>query len=263
MAQQHIIIGTPPAGLDGDTGRVAFEKTEANFNELFGASKGMIVGLRLERAAVNAIRVSAGAAHIESSNQLLALPADTTTSGALAANTWYHVYLFESAGAAAVELVTTAPGNPYSGTARSKSTDANRRFLGSAKTNAVGALYNFVHSVASGKVLYQENISPAPFSVVSGSATSPTTVSCAAVVPPSSKIAILTCNNNDPAVTVLLGNSDSPPQSSPFAFVDSCPASRTISSDFPLNAAQEFQYTFISAPSGNFVARVRGYTFER
>lgn len=36
MAQQHISIGTPPSGLDGDTGRVAFEKTEANFTELYG-----------------------------------------------------------------------------------------------------------------------------------------------------------------------------------------------------------------------------------
>lgn len=36
MAQQHIILGTPPSGVDGDTDRGAWTKAEANFNELYG-----------------------------------------------------------------------------------------------------------------------------------------------------------------------------------------------------------------------------------
>lgn len=36
MTQQHINLGTPPNGTDGDTNRTAWGKTEANFNELFG-----------------------------------------------------------------------------------------------------------------------------------------------------------------------------------------------------------------------------------
>lgn len=35
MAQQHIQLGTPPAGTDGDTARQAFSKAEANFSELY------------------------------------------------------------------------------------------------------------------------------------------------------------------------------------------------------------------------------------
>ena len=35
MAQQHINLGTPPAGTDGDTVRASFSKSEANFNELY------------------------------------------------------------------------------------------------------------------------------------------------------------------------------------------------------------------------------------
>jgi hypothetical protein len=35
MTQQHINLGTPPNGADGDTNRTAWGKTEANFNELF------------------------------------------------------------------------------------------------------------------------------------------------------------------------------------------------------------------------------------
>ncbi|HEY1138769.1 MAG TPA: hypothetical protein VGE88_00985 [Lysobacter sp.] len=35
MTQQHINLGTPPAGTDGDTNRTAWGKTEANFSELY------------------------------------------------------------------------------------------------------------------------------------------------------------------------------------------------------------------------------------
>jgi len=45
MAQQHINLGTAPAGSDGDTNRTAWTKTEANFNELYG--RGLPVGRNL------------------------------------------------------------------------------------------------------------------------------------------------------------------------------------------------------------------------
>lgn len=35
MAQEHINLGTPPAGVDGDTTRVALQKCEDNFNEIY------------------------------------------------------------------------------------------------------------------------------------------------------------------------------------------------------------------------------------
>lgn len=38
MAQQHIYLGNQPDGKDGDTNRVAWAKTEANFNELYGGA---------------------------------------------------------------------------------------------------------------------------------------------------------------------------------------------------------------------------------
>lgn len=45
MAQQHINLGTAPAGSDGDTNRTAWTKTEANFNELYG--RGLPIGRNL------------------------------------------------------------------------------------------------------------------------------------------------------------------------------------------------------------------------
>ena len=43
MAQQHINLGTPPGGTDGDTNRTAWAKAEANFNELYGGAMAITV----------------------------------------------------------------------------------------------------------------------------------------------------------------------------------------------------------------------------
>ncbi len=40
MAQQHINLGTPPSGVDGDTDRAAWVKAEANFTDLYAAFGG-------------------------------------------------------------------------------------------------------------------------------------------------------------------------------------------------------------------------------
>ncbi len=40
MAQEHINLGTPPSGVDGDTDRQAWTKAEANFNDLYAAFGG-------------------------------------------------------------------------------------------------------------------------------------------------------------------------------------------------------------------------------
>ncbi|MDG2524653.1 hypothetical protein P6166_04680 [Stenotrophomonas sp. HITSZ_GD] len=48
MAQQHIQLGTPPAGTDGDTARQAFAKAEENFNDLYGLVVGDGSGTSLD-----------------------------------------------------------------------------------------------------------------------------------------------------------------------------------------------------------------------
>lgn len=45
MSQRNLNLGTPPAGTDGDTVRQAFEKTEANFTELYQTKQDGIEGL--------------------------------------------------------------------------------------------------------------------------------------------------------------------------------------------------------------------------
>lgn len=42
MTKQMINLGTPPKGSDGDTSRVAFEKTNDNFDELYARAQGKL-----------------------------------------------------------------------------------------------------------------------------------------------------------------------------------------------------------------------------
>ena len=42
MAQQHINLGTQSDGKDGDTNRMAWEKTEQNFIELYGGAMSVL-----------------------------------------------------------------------------------------------------------------------------------------------------------------------------------------------------------------------------
>lgn len=110
--------------------------------------KGHIDGLKLEWVSGTSIRVTTGSAYIQGLGYAIDVPAAITKAGlVLVAATWYHVYLFVTAGGAAdIEIVTTAPATAYSGTARSKAADGSRRYLGSALTDSTGQLWWFKHS---------------------------------------------------------------------------------------------------------------------
>jgi hypothetical protein len=106
--------------------------------------RGYIDGLQMQWVSGTALTVSSGAAYIEGSAAVLNAPsAIPKTSLSLTASTWYHVYLYDNAGTPAVELVTTAPAAAYNGTARSKTGDTSRRYLGSVKTDSSGSIFNF------------------------------------------------------------------------------------------------------------------------
>ncbi|MEU8779981.1 hypothetical protein, partial [Streptomyces sp. NPDC048606] len=80
---------------------------------------GHILGLRMEYVGPASIRVSSGSAWIPSLQQAIEVPSALTLSGlTLAANTWYHLYLYLNGSTPAIEAVTDAPAAPYSGTAR-------------------------------------------------------------------------------------------------------------------------------------------------
>lgn len=223
---------------------------------------GYIDGCQMIWNSGTSLSVSSGSAYIPSVGANVNIPATITKAGlALAVSTMYHVYVFLNAGVPDAEVVTTAPASPYNGVARAKTGDPTRRYVGSVLTDAAGAIYDFVHVVTSGRIMYQTNVSPAPFLVLSGNAAVATSVSTSGVVPITSRLASCPITNNDAAVTVHFGNSSFPPTST--AFMERIEANRTLSTDLVLNGAQAFQYMFTVAPAGNVVIRVKGYYFDR
>ncbi len=109
--------------------------------------KDAISGLELEYTVANGLRVKPGCAVIESLGYLVNVATAITKTGlTLAANTMYHVYLYMNSGSPDIEIVTNAPASPYFGTARSKTSDTSRRYLGSVLTTAANTIAQFIQS---------------------------------------------------------------------------------------------------------------------
>lgn len=320
MARQIIDTTTPqPGGKIGDTAKVAFEKTNDNFEELYDAvanipedttadiealdvrvtanegeigaldtrvtanegaisalqsgvadlghfadsveaMTGYIDGLRMEWVSGTSLRVTGGAAYVPGLNGILGVESPISKSGlSLSANTWYHVYLYRNSGAADIEVSTAAPGAPYSGAARTKSGDNSRRYIGSVRTDGAGSIFNFAH--VGNQIVYRANAGSPPFVVVGGgSATSPTSVSCSSVAPPTASLAQITASNvTNVGLRILESEGDYGASGRIYGLGAGAVASVPV----PLNASREFIYYLTGAASGFVQIELTGYTFER
>lgn len=145
--------------------------------------KGYIDGFKMIWNSAGSITFDSGTAYVESLgiNVLLNAAVTKTVSG-LTPNTFYHNYLFTSAGVADIEISSTAPASPYNGTARSKTGDASRRYIGSFLTTAAGDIRRFVQSET--EVSYLDTLGAVPYRILAaGSATTPTAVSVLPAAP--------------------------------------------------------------------------------
>lgn len=218
---------------------------------------GYIDGLKMEWVSGTQIRFTSGSAYIPSLGRALTLAAAVTKTPTLAASTWYHAYLYSNAGTPDVEVTTTAPDTPYSGTARTKTGDTSRRYIGSFRTDASGSIFRFIN-LAPGQVFYQENIVPAPFAVVQdGNASSPTSASCKAVIPVTARVGVFLISNLDPSTRVDIWNSEGV---RPMLFVYGGSSNQAI---LPVDSSQTLMYSFVSAPTSAVNIRVGGYHYER
>lgn len=220
-------------------------------------SKGHIEGLTLEWLSGTGLRVSSGSAYIPSLGYAVDVPSAITKSSlTLSANTWYHVYLFLNAGSPDIEVVTTAPDAPYSGTARAKTGDTSRRYIGSVRTDGAGAVFNFLH--AGSVVRYRTPIDVAPFRALSaGMATAATVVSLSAIVPTTARMAFFRYIADDSA-PIRIGTSEG----SGSYIYPGRPAS-TAYLEAPINAAQKIFYYNTATPTVGAYIDVGGYTYER
>lgn len=259
MAQQHINLGTAPAGSDGDTNRTAHQKWENNFNELYAGVPGVIVGLLMERVSGNSLRVTSGSAHVPSLGAALQLPAAVTKSGlTLSASTWYHVYLFAGTPSADIEISTTAPTAAYFGTARAKTGDTSRRYLGSFVTDGGGNIRNFIHT--NGAVRYIDYAQSTPFRVLaSGVATTATSVSCSAIVPMTA-VGVMVNTTNSESATGVFAQINYPGGGIQQFFGRNA----IVTAHVAVNSSQQFTYNLTGTSTGGaFFCDVMGYTFER
>jgi hypothetical protein len=225
---------------------------------VFGNS--YIEGLKLEWMSSSSIKVKTGAADIPDRSRRLRVTSDITVSSiSLGNNTWGYVYLYNNAGVTAVEVVTTAPVS-YFGSAYQKTGDATRRYLGSVRTNGSGNIFSFLHQ--GDRIFYREQIAASPFRVLNGgTATSETAVSCTAVIPVTSRIALLHMVNTATNTNVSIGTSDDNTSS----LIRDLYVVQDVVGDTPLDSSQALTYKFATAPSGAgaLYVDVVGYKFER
>jgi hypothetical protein len=233
-----------------------FEEIGAIFGNAY------VEGLQLEWVSVSSVKVKTGAADLPDGSRRLRVTSDITVSSiSLGSNAWGHVYLYNNAGAAAVEVVTTAPA-AYFGSAYQKTGVSTRRYLGTVRTNASGQIYNFLH-VLPNFIRYRENLSASPFRVLTnGVATSVADVDLSAVVPVTSRLAHLRMKNTSATASVLLGSSDGVTPAPTGGSAYGGPGDgQVISAN--LNSSRVLKYIYDAAPTNGAYMDVWGYWFDR
>lgn len=95
------------------------------------------------------VTVGPGACYTPNTGRLISDGTASVTLSTPTASTWHHAYAYQGAdGTLALEVVTTGPASPYLGTARTKTGDATRRYLGSMYVGSNGKIRPFRHSIA-------------------------------------------------------------------------------------------------------------------
>lgn len=218
-----------------------------------GVSSGYIEGLIPQWNSSNSITVMPGAAYIPGQSKTLNVTSALTLSGlSLAASTWYYLYLYESAGTPAVELVTTAPSAPYSGTARSKAGDTSRRFIMAIRAQLTNAMRPFLWSADYVNYVDSANTYAA---LVSGMAAVPTPVSLAAAVPTTTRRYLFEAYAGGPG-SFNFGFSN------PDILVSVSTTIRFMGSSIT-DASQNIYYINTSSATAGSTLDIRGYGSER
>ncbi len=245
----------------------------ATITEVVGTvTEGYINGAMLTYSSTTQVQITTGTVHIQSSASLMRITSTLTVSPSLSSNTWYHCYVFSNAGTPSAECVTTAPASPYVGTARSKTSDTTRRYVGSIRTDGSSQIRKFIMSGGGSfrTILWMLDTTASPFRVLSGGlATVNTNVDLSAVVPNVSsliKVArIRLVNLSSAAVYVFVDNSDmsgtNPASASGFTGIGQ---NADVAISMPINSSQIIRYAYSGGtPSGSgaFI-EVQGYEVE-
>lgn len=231
-----------------------------------------IDGLDLVWSSGTSITVTTGAAWVPSVSRVVNVASDITlTSGTdftLAASKWYYVYLTNTGTIAVVrdDGTNPTPATPYKGTARTRTSNTNQRYLGALKSNVAGtAILKFRDAGTTRHWL--ETTLGAPLRVLSaGAATTSTSVSCAGAVSVSSRSALASLTNatTDTSANFFytgFGDLNGALTSGNFSFVTY--PNTVNSSIIELSSTQTFNYFVSSATGSPAYCDIYGYIEER
>lgn len=220
---------------------------------------GYIDGMIMTRVSGTSLTVSSGTFYIPGIGFNVNFPSAINKPGlVLTASTFYHVYAFLNAGVPDIEIVTTAPSAAYNGTARTKTGDTTRRYIGSVYSDAGSNIANFMHNNAT--IRYIDYTQTPPFRVLSsGTATVSTTVSAAGIVPVTAQALIANVLNTDATVFGQVNFVGAGAQQF-FGRTSNIIALAW----FAINSSQQFAYNLTGASTGGAMfIDVLGYTYER
>ena len=252
-------VTTPGTGVTA----ARMNNIEAGISDI---AKGTISGLKLQRVSATALTVGTGYAGLSDGSMIVVSTAIAKTSLSLSANTWYHVYLYDNGGTPDIEIVTTAPATAYFGTARAKTGDTSRRYIGSARAGASANILYFTMIGSGGQVdiVYGEDFSTVLRVLSGGSATTETDVSLAGLVPPTVTNAKISAFNNSAGTQFLYLGASGADNVNPGAAtgVLGAAVNRNINTLINTDASQNISYA-LSAASGSVNIQVQGYVLER
>lgn len=265
MARQVIDTTTNHGAYIGDPAVVAFGKANDNFAELYGYTGGvraLIVGLKMQYYAVNGLTVGSGAAYVPGANAVVEAPTSiTVTNLSLQPNTWYHAFLALSGSTPIIEVSASALSAPYMGLARTRADDVGKRYIGSVRTDNVGAIIPFtIETNGSFRYLIGNPLAPLRC-LANGKATVRTTVSLAAAMPPTAVGGLFLMSNTDSAQFANV----SIPGIGASAVVGVAPGGG-LAGQFiphPTDGAQSFDYYYSSLPANGLYVDVLGFTAGR
>jgi hypothetical protein len=221
---------------------------------------GYIDGLQMQWVSGTALTVTSGAAYIQGLGKVLRSTSAIAKTGlSLTASTWYHVYLYNNAGTPDVEIVTTAPDTAYSGTARTKTGDTSRRYLGSVLTDGSGAIYRFLHA---GDAMHFITPRAAPFRCLNGGSSGSRAsgaVDLSPVMPETATVAMLQVVNTG-SNQLFLDVPESGLTST--VTIDTCTGGQRIFLEMPTLSRAMIYFYAVTSGSAAFID-VRGYRYGR
>lgn len=231
--------------------------------------EGLLYGFQLSVAAdLKTVSVSNGVAYLPGGTRIYTETAlSVVVTGITSA--WAHFYLSLTGGVAALEASAVAPASFYQNTARIKTGDATRRYLGSIYFLASGFCTQFLHSnfgMQNNRIdfLMPNGIANTAAAILNlGVSQTPVTISAATSCPPTTRL-LRAQIINTAGLPAYIGNADSGTPSAT-SYLRLILPNNSDQGDLVLDSSQQLNYVFGAGITlgGSLSVRAIGFIFDR